>query len=148
MEHSITELYKNYRNHYCKENNLRPVSEDKYSRIFTEDFNTSFQCPKSDTCLTCDGLNVKIAATKGNESQIFINEKELHMRKAECGQKNISDYTEIARNNPNYHVITFDLQQALPTPKLSTGPAFYKRKLWTYNFSVHSCGTGHVNFFV
>lgn len=29
-----------------------------------------------------------------------------------------------------------DLQQ---TPMLSVGPAFYKRKLWTFNFGIHDC---------
>ena len=38
------------------------------------------------------------------------------------------------------HTVAFDLQQALPTPKLSCGPAFYKRKVYTYNAGVHNCG--------
>jgi hypothetical protein len=35
--------------------------------------------------------------------------------------------------------LTMDLQHALPTLKLSCGPAFYKHKVWTYNFNVHNC---------
>ena len=44
---------------------------------------------------------------------------------------------EATENNGTY-AITFDLQQALPTPKLSTGPTFYKKKLFCYNLSIHS----------
>ncbi|KAJ8883063.1 hypothetical protein PR048_014902 [Dryococelus australis] len=100
--------------------------------------------PKSDTCPTCDDLNNKILATKDNEEkyQEYEVEKELHLRKAEKGQKNIQMQTVQAKNDSKYHVITFDLQQALPTPKISTRPAFYKRKLWTYNLGTHNCGIG------
>ena len=44
--------------------------------------------------------------------------------------------------------ISFDLQQALPVPKLTTGPAFYCRKLWLYNFGVHDCRHGKGYMFV
>ena len=52
------------------------------------------------------------------------------------------------KNDKSLHVITFNLQQALPTPKLTTGPAFYKRKCWTYNFNIHNCadGTGYFSW--
>jgi len=36
------------------------------------------------------------------------------------------------------HYITFDLQQAQPLPKLSTGKAFYLRQLWLYNLGIHA----------
>ena len=47
---------------------------------------------------------------------------------------------KIAKEDPHKLFIAVDLQQALPTPKLSVGQAFYKRKLWTYNWGIHACG--------
>ncbi|GBP18501.1 Probable phospholipid-transporting ATPase IIB [Eumeta japonica] len=41
-----------------------------------------------------------------------------------------------SKNNPKVKVITVDLQKCLPTPLLSCGLTFYKRKLWTLNFTI------------
>ena len=41
-----------------------------------------------------------------------------------------------------------DLQQALPTPKVSTGISFYKRKMWTYNFNIHDYKSGRAHMFL
>ena len=39
-------------------------------------------------------------------------------------------------------MITIDLQQSLPTPKLATNVVFYKRQMWTYNLGVHDYSNG------
>ncbi|KAJ8896684.1 hypothetical protein PR048_002029 [Dryococelus australis] len=51
----------------------------------------------------------------------YEHELQLHQRRAEAGQTNIQHQTTRAKSDPNYHVITFDLQQALSTPRLSSG---------------------------
>lgn len=67
--------------------------------------------------------------------------KELHLRQAEAAQVKIQHLAKEASKKPEeVHVIAVDLQQAMPTPKLTVGPAFYKRKLWTYNLGIHDCG--------
>lgn len=40
------------------------------------------------------------------------------------------------------HTIFFDLQKALPTPKIPTNKVYYLRQLWCYNFGIHDCGSG------
>lgn len=45
---------------------------------------------------------------------------------------------DAAKSSNFKNVITFDVQKALPTPNLTVGPAFYLRKLWTYNFLILS----------
>ena len=50
--------------------------------------------------------------------------------------------------DPTVGALCFDLQQALPTPKLSTSLQFYKCKLWTYNFCVHDIKTGKATMYL
>lgn len=59
------------------------------------------------------------------------------MRKAEGGRASLRNVRKLAKSEAGLHAITFDLQQAMPIPKLSTGPAFYLRKIWGYNFGIH-----------
>ncbi|XP_047119817.1 uncharacterized protein LOC124802842 [Schistocerca piceifrons] len=53
----------------------------------------------------------------------------------------IASLTVLATENSKQHrMIAMDIQQTFPTPKLTVGPAFYKRKIWTYNYGIHDCG--------
>ena len=52
----------------------------------------------------------------------------------------LKDDATLAKSNPDVVLLSFDLQQTLPTPHLSTGVMFYKRQMWTYNFGVHDGG--------
>ncbi|KAJ8926625.1 hypothetical protein NQ314_020989 [Rhamnusium bicolor] len=47
-----------------------------------------------------------------------------------------------AKLNKQTSILSFDLQQALPVPNLTVGPALYLRKILTYNLGVHDCVTG------
>ena len=69
-------------------------------------------------------------------------EKELHLRKAAALQDSLKQETENAKASKDICVVSFDLQQALPVPNLTVGPAFYLRKAWVYNLGIHDCGTG------
>lgn len=58
----------------------------------------------------------------------------LHQLKAEAGYKLLSDAKKNSKS-PTYEycVITYDLQQAMPLPKIPTEKVFYLRQLWVYN---------------
>lgn len=144
-ELTIRSLYRDYYLSFCQERGLPTVSEDKYRRIFCEQYNIGFKFPKSDTCNKCDSLQIVIDDPNKDEDDKnkAKQEKELHLRKADSVRDKMREYTAQSKDSPeDVHVITVDLQQTLPTPKLSCGPAFYCRKLWTYNVGIHNCGTG------
>ena len=48
----------------------------------------------------------------------------------------------LAKLDPTVLVISFNLQQTLPSPSLSTNVVFYKRQLWTYNLGIHDGKSG------
>lgn len=149
MDYTIELCFNKYKEECLNES--RPhVSSDKFRRIFTEEFNISFKNPKCDTCHECDSINIALQGAKNKNDLIALKEltqkKELHQRRAQAGQDAIKFATENGRAVGTY-VITFDLQQALPTPKLSTGPTFYKKKILSYNLSVHCCSENQGYFY-
>lgn len=93
--------------------------------------------PKKDTCSYCDRLKIQISNTNcSNEQKIILtNQQTQHHSEAE--EAFTSKRNDISTSTENTCVITFDLQQCLPTPSLEFSVAFYKRQLWTYNFTVH-----------
>ena len=118
---------------------MQPVSDHYYRDIFNSEFNVGFEPPHLDMCSTCDlytrtisGLSVQtdaeqIARLQELKSVHKADATQVHTILKQC--KDISDPTVCA--------LCFDLQQTLPTPKLSTGIQYYKCKLWTYITSVY-----------
>ncbi|XP_050518265.1 uncharacterized protein LOC126892670 [Diabrotica virgifera virgifera] len=147
---SVSSLYKGYYIAWCKERNIIPVKEDRYRRIFNLEYNIGFKMPKTDTCSTCDSLNIIISSNNANESEAeHLQVKlRLHQTRAQAMQQNLKD--EIKKNEEihNTDIISFDLQQTLPTPSLTVGVAFYLRKAWTYNLGIHDCVSGQGHMFM
>lgn len=134
---------------WCIENNIHHlVSQDTYRRIFCMEFNIGFSMPKSNTCKICDECTVKIQALhlEGKFEDVKAIENKLKYPQAQV--KAIQDLlkTKPEKKDPRTLVISFDLQQALPVPKLTCGPAFYCRKICFYNFGLHDCtnSKGHM----
>lgn len=147
---TISRLYSEYYVPWCQQQHIKPVLEHTYRQIFCTEYNIGFKLPKSDTCKTCDQLNIKIdSATKLNENQELSRlniDLTTHKTKAKAMQDLLNNTTQESKNTNRTLVISFDLQQALPIPKLTTGPAFYCRKIWLYNLGIHDCtnGKGHM----
>ena len=128
----------------CDEVGWPTVTEPAYRKIFCEQFNFGFGSPRFDTCKTCDSFNCQINDTSdATVKQQLIQELEKHHTAAELGFKTLKQDTEIAKaNSASKLVISFDLQQNLPTPHIHTSLVFYLRQLWVYNLGIHNCGSG------
>ena len=99
--------------------------------------------PKSDTCKTCDSMKTKLESEKDPDTiRCLQGQWDLHKLKAERAYHQLREDTAQCQGSPDMDVITFDLQQFLPTPLLTVNVVYYKRQLWTYNLGVHCCGTG------
>jgi len=136
---SIGKMYDLYATQ-CVETGKKSASRDCYRRIFCNDFNLGFATPKTDTCRTCSAYET-LKAASSSDADRSKHETELTVHKSEAAkafqllQKDTGIYDESEQLT-----LAFDLQQALPTPKLNVGPAFYKRKIMTYNVGIHNCG--------
>ena len=99
--------------------------------------------PRTDTCKTCDTMKARVEAEEDPEQQKHLRgEWELHQRKAERAYQQLREDSALSRSDNSTDTLTFDLEQSLPTPVLTTNVVYYKRQLWTYNLGVHCCNTG------
>jgi len=139
-ELSISKMY----DLYCENKDWPSVSSAFYRRIFCEHFNLGFSTPKTDTCKKCESLSVKMKTLSQNSTEYadVHNEYNSHKQTSEKAFTFLRNDSELVKSQPDdVHCIAIDLQQALPTPKLSVGPAFYKRKVMSYNIAVHDCAS-------
>ncbi|KAJ8880453.1 hypothetical protein PR048_016923 [Dryococelus australis] len=71
----------------------------------------------------------------------------LHLRRAKAMRDKLKEYTAKTKEGPeNAHANSIDLRQAMPTPTLTCGHAFYRRKILTYSVGIHDCSmdVGHM----
>jgi hypothetical protein len=128
--------------------NLYQLSHDKpvcitvYKSQF-ELLNLAFKKPQLDTCNLCDTLAIQIKATSDETDKEVLRIKQVeHHTQADKAYAAKSLDKDATANDITKRVYTFDLQQCLPTPYLTTGVAFYKRQLWTFNLTIHDCYSG------
>lgn len=119
----------------CGANQKTPVKEKMYYHVFSTNFNLHFKPPLKDTCQVRDGFKNKLLVANEDERKKIETEKELHLRKAQKARETLKEDQGLCSDD--YYVLTFDLQKALAFPKLSTSVAYYKRKLYVYDFGVH-----------
>lgn len=114
--------------------------------VINTDFNLSFRMPRTDTCSKCDQLELSIRDAQNVDDQCrksqLETEKEMHLRKVEGAYDNLKSFTKKAADDAKSDADTFDFQQNLPVPCVTTSDLFYMRQLWTYNFGIHDLKTG------
>ena len=71
--------------------------------------------------------------------KLVVLQKVSCIKVAQLLHRLLSRLTKPAKAPDGPAVLIMDLQQALPTPHISTGKVFYSRQLWTYNFGIHWC---------
>lgn len=110
-------------------------------KMFIKELNISFEAPRTDTCTTCDKLDTSIKNAAGDQATVddLMKRKEEHKQLAQQAQELMK--TMATDVNAENRAICVDLQQTLPTPKLSASVACYKRKMWTYNLCIHDLKT-------
>ena len=124
----------------CSQENKQPVKEKYYYKVFSTKFNLHFKVPSKDTCRQCDELLLKMRAeTQDDKKKELELQKKLHLARAEQA-RSVLQFDQQKASEDTY-VCTFDLQKALPFPKLSTSVAYYKRNLYVYNFGIHCFNT-------
>ena len=113
---SISRMYQLYLKKYQTDTCAKPeVNEWLYRKIFNEEFNLSFGYPRSDTCDTCDLLNVATRACTDDDERAKKQEKlAVHQEMASQRYKLLRSDAEAKRESTNKAVITFDLMQNLP----------------------------------
>ena len=127
----------------CKSELRSPVKENSVEKYLTQN-SISFGSTKSDTCNRCDLLLTSLKTEIDEQKRMKLTvQLELQQHKAKFGyNNNLKSEKELATQDPTITLISFDLQQVLPTPYLSTNVVVYKRQLSVYSPGVDEVATG------
>ena len=95
-----------------------------------------------------DIIKIALENDAGDLNKVAEHQEEYNYHTTEAKQaQELMKYYKNDRN-PDLRAICIDLQQSLPTPRLSSNIAYYKRKLWTYNLCIHSLKEGKSYMYV
>lgn len=130
---NLSLMYRLYRDEYCKNNNIHPVSDFVYRSVFHDyDPSLSFFIPKKDQCTKCNSYQMA-----PNKSALQ-EEWEMHkLRENQAMNMKAEDKKKAIENKGlHFRSVTFDLQAILSIPFASDSQIYYKRKLNVYNFTI------------
>lgn len=131
---NISMMYREFLKNYCdSETNAKPnVSRRWYSDIFNKDFNLSFKQPRTDTCATCDRLNITMTSSSCNEKEAANKASEEHHEEVNKSRKQLKEDI-----NSLSYCVSFDLEQQISIPTLTHGAMYYSRQLSCSNLGIH-----------
>lgn len=150
-EFTITKCYDLYKEHMQEAfEGERIMTEAYYKQRFSNLFNIGIAPNRVDSCKTCVRLETNIKSELNIEKKKALEEQlSTHKGEANTGLQMLGRRKKgFTFEDPSTMVICFDLQQTLPTPKLEVGVAYYKRKLWTYNFCIHDVKKNESSMYV
>ena len=115
---------------------IKIPSKGKFCQeIFNTKFDISFGSTKSDNCNRRDLLLTSLKTEIDEQKRMKLTvQLELQQHKAKFG------YNNNLKSDPTISLISFDLQQVLPTPY--TNVVVYKRQLSVYSLGVAEVATG------
>ena len=122
---------------------IKIPSKGKFCQeIFNTKFDISFGSTKSDNCNRRDLLLTSLKTEIDEQKRMKLTvQLELQQHRAKFGyNNNLKSEKELATQDPTISLISFDLQQVLPTPY--TNVVVYKRQLSVYSLGVAEVATG------
>ena len=122
---------------------IKIPSKGKFCQeIFNTKFDISFGSTKSDNCNRRDLLLTSLKTEIDEQKHMKLTvQLELQQHKAKFGyNNNLKSEKELATQDPTISLISFDLQQVLPTPY--TNVVVYKMQLSVYSLGVAEVATG------
>ncbi|KAJ8869610.1 hypothetical protein PR048_028602, partial [Dryococelus australis] len=116
-------MYDLYKNEYSE-----PVSLSSYKKSFYSKFNLWCKPLKKDTCNVCNALNTQM---KDHDVPDLRQKLEAHQEAAEMARNEMKNNKKCATESTDLAVLTFDIQQTLLLPRITTNI------LWLYNYGIH-----------
>lgn len=117
---------------------VKPASVNTYRNIFNYHLNIDFNKPKKDLCQRCTSYYHLCNEDQAPLKQAF----DLHMENKNSVRDIRNQEIEDVRRKKedlqtkNKVVACFDMEKVLDIPHTQIGPAYYKRKVKLYNFTV------------
>lgn len=101
--------------------------------------NIAFYIRKTDTCNTCDRLQILINSAEDASTKLELKSKlDSHHAMALASRNCVKQAMDNTNIGLNTLTMTYDLQKTLETPLLQTNVVYYKRQYNTYNFGIHA----------
>lgn len=124
---TISKLWRLYNNAHSVEK----VSLAFFHKIFKQDFNIGFSCPRVDVCTTCECLGNKLKkCVSETEKENLQGELLIHKTRAKA-------FYKLLKMRPaNTVTIAFDLQSVHNLPRLPIQETYYARQLALYNLGI------------
>lgn len=132
---NLSRLYQMYKDFFCPEKMITPVSPYVYQKIF-HSYNPrlAFYKPKKDQCTKCN-----VYKRSDNRAPLQEDYDAHKKRENDALTMKKEDKERCLNSGGAFRAITFDLQAILSVPFTGDCKIYYLRKLSMYNFTILDC---------